>query len=157
MVNWAYNMFMANCNLLVLYGLLAITPFHWPNMASGHILPSLASLANSPPHQPPGHYPCFFPWRVLSVFQGPMAPLATTRALGRTLNIRGSGPFRPPMASKARFSRHQVFRILLTAQLVHKGLEPIGPIHIPLWDSSHTVQISRWPELFWPNSENTAR
>ncbi|MBW0516247.1 hypothetical protein O181_055962 [Austropuccinia psidii MF-1] len=29
---------------------------HWPLMASGHVLNSLAFLANSPPHQPPGQY-----------------------------------------------------------------------------------------------------
>ncbi|MBW0488426.1 hypothetical protein O181_028141 [Austropuccinia psidii MF-1] len=31
----------------------------------------------------------------------------------------------------------------------------IGPIHIPLWEFNHTVQFSRWPELYWPNSNNT--
>ncbi|MBW0520248.1 hypothetical protein O181_059963 [Austropuccinia psidii MF-1] len=25
---------------------------------------------------------------------------------------------------------------------------PIGPIHIPLWEFNHTVQFSRWPELY---------
>ncbi|MBW0588786.1 hypothetical protein O181_128501 [Austropuccinia psidii MF-1] len=33
---------------------------------------------------------------------------------------------------------------------------PIGPLHIPLWEFNHTVQFSRWPELYWPNSDNTA-
>ncbi|MBW0545090.1 hypothetical protein O181_084805 [Austropuccinia psidii MF-1] len=56
-------------------------------MAPGHILPSLAPLANSPPHQPPSHYPCFWAWGVFSVSEGPMAPLATTRALGPTIYI----------------------------------------------------------------------
>ncbi|MBW0508838.1 hypothetical protein O181_048553 [Austropuccinia psidii MF-1] len=27
----------------------------------------------------------------------------------------------------------------------------------PLWQFSPTVQFSRWPELYWPNSDNTAR
>ncbi|MBW0503890.1 hypothetical protein O181_043605 [Austropuccinia psidii MF-1] len=35
-------------------------------------------------------------------------------------------------------------------------LGPIGPINIPLWELSHTVQFSRWPELYWPNPDNTA-
>ncbi|MBW0572182.1 hypothetical protein O181_111897 [Austropuccinia psidii MF-1] len=26
----------------------------------------------------------------------------------------------------------------------------------PLWQFSPTVQFSRWPELYWPNSDNTA-
>ncbi|MBW0568021.1 hypothetical protein O181_107736 [Austropuccinia psidii MF-1] len=30
-------------------------------------------------------------------------------------------------------------------------LGPIGPIHIPLWEFNHTVQFSRWKELYWPN------
>ncbi|MBW0579090.1 hypothetical protein O181_118805 [Austropuccinia psidii MF-1] len=34
-------------------------------------------------------------------------------------------------------------------------LGPIGPIHIPLWEFNHTVQFSRWPEPYWPNSDNT--
>ncbi|MBW0509741.1 hypothetical protein O181_049456 [Austropuccinia psidii MF-1] len=33
---------------------------------------------------------------------------------------------------------------------------PIGPILIPLWESNHTFQLSRWPGLYWPNSDNTA-
>ncbi|MBW0486256.1 hypothetical protein O181_025971 [Austropuccinia psidii MF-1] len=37
----------------------------WPQtsrIASGHILLSLASLANYPSHQPPGQYPLFWAW-----------------------------------------------------------------------------------------------
>ncbi|MBW0581052.1 hypothetical protein O181_120767 [Austropuccinia psidii MF-1] len=30
------------------------------------------------------------------------------------------------------------------------GLGPIGPFHIPLCEFHHTVQISRWPELYFP-------
>ncbi|MBW0514647.1 hypothetical protein O181_054362 [Austropuccinia psidii MF-1] len=58
--NGCCNIFMPN------YALLAISSFHWPFMASGHILPSLALLANSPPHQPPENYPCFWAWVVFS-------------------------------------------------------------------------------------------
>ncbi|MBW0470475.1 hypothetical protein O181_010190 [Austropuccinia psidii MF-1] len=36
-------------------------------------------------------------------------------------------------------------------------LGPIGPIHIPLWEFNLTVQLSGWPELYLPNSDNTAR
>ncbi|MBW0503085.1 hypothetical protein O181_042800 [Austropuccinia psidii MF-1] len=51
-----------------------------------------------------------------------------------------------------------------TTQLVHTGSNqlylyafgPIGPIHIPLWEFNHKVQFSRWSELYWPNSDNTA-
>ncbi|MBW0468991.1 hypothetical protein O181_008706 [Austropuccinia psidii MF-1] len=51
-----------------------------------------------------------------------------------------------------------------TTQLVHTGsnqlylyvLGLIGPIHNPLWEFNHTVQFSRWPELYWPNSYNKA-
>ncbi|MBW0542778.1 hypothetical protein O181_082493 [Austropuccinia psidii MF-1] len=35
-------------------------------------------------------------------------------------------------------------------------LGPIGPIHIPLWEFSHTAQISRFPDLYGPSSDNTA-
>ncbi|MBW0581761.1 hypothetical protein O181_121476 [Austropuccinia psidii MF-1] len=46
-----------------------------------------------------------------------------------------------------------------TTQLVHTGsnelylyvLGPIRPIHIPLWEFNHTIQFSRWPELYWPH------
>ena len=30
------------------------------------------------------------------------------------------------------------------------GLGPIGPLLIPLWEFHHTVQFSRWPELYFP-------
>ncbi|MBW0585283.1 hypothetical protein O181_124998 [Austropuccinia psidii MF-1] len=30
------------------------------------------------------------------------------------------------------------------------GLGPIGSFHIPLWEFHHTVQDSRWPELYFP-------
>ncbi|MBW0469759.1 hypothetical protein O181_009474 [Austropuccinia psidii MF-1] len=57
--------FMANWSILVFYGLWATPPFTgqlWPqtsHMASGNIL---LSLANYPPHQPPGQYPLFWAW-----------------------------------------------------------------------------------------------
>ncbi|MBW0477986.1 hypothetical protein O181_017701 [Austropuccinia psidii MF-1] len=34
-------------------------------------------------------------------------------------------------------------------------LGPIGPIHISLGEFNHTAQFSRFPELYWPNSDNT--
>ncbi|MBW0592646.1 hypothetical protein O181_132361 [Austropuccinia psidii MF-1] len=30
-------------------------------------------------------------------------------------------------------------------------LGPIGPNHIPLWKFNHTVQFTRWQEMYWPN------
>ncbi|MBW0560479.1 hypothetical protein O181_100194 [Austropuccinia psidii MF-1] len=32
---------------------------------------------------------------------------------------------------------------------------PLCPIHIPLWEFSHKAQFSSWPDLYWPNSDNT--
>ncbi|MBW0558535.1 hypothetical protein O181_098250 [Austropuccinia psidii MF-1] len=55
MANAPYHYFMANWPLLVFNGLWAIST------SSGHILQPLASLANSPPHQPSGQYPAFLP------------------------------------------------------------------------------------------------
>ncbi|MBW0483242.1 hypothetical protein O181_022957 [Austropuccinia psidii MF-1] len=63
-----------NSSLNQIYGQLAISSVLWPIRpfvvlygfwaictSSGHILKPLALLANSPPHQPPGQYPCFGP------------------------------------------------------------------------------------------------
>ncbi|MBW0560877.1 hypothetical protein O181_100592 [Austropuccinia psidii MF-1] len=55
-----------------------------------------------------------------------------------------------------QLSRHQVFQYSLDTSIVpyrHQSINlyvlgPIGPIHIPLWELSHTVQISRWPALY---------
>ncbi|MBW0548332.1 hypothetical protein O181_088047 [Austropuccinia psidii MF-1] len=51
-----------------------------------------------------------------------------------------------------------------TAQLVHTGdnsinlyvLGPIGPIQSSTVGIQSHSSISRWPELYWPNSDNTA-
>ncbi|MBW0525282.1 hypothetical protein O181_064997 [Austropuccinia psidii MF-1] len=55
-----------------------------------------------------------------------------------------------------QFSRHQVFQYSLDNSIGpyrHQSINlyvpvPIGPIHIPLWELNHTVQISRWPDLY---------
>ncbi|MBW0564135.1 hypothetical protein O181_103850 [Austropuccinia psidii MF-1] len=57
-----------------------------------------------------------------------------------------------------QLSRHQVFQYSLDNSIdpyrPHSinlyGLSSIGPFHIPLCDENHTVQISRWPELYFP-------
>ncbi|MBW0496096.1 hypothetical protein O181_035811 [Austropuccinia psidii MF-1] len=71
----------------------------WPyHPSTGHILPALALLGNSPPHQPPGHYPCLWAW-------GP--PTASTAH---------EAPFGPnPMMSKR------------AKGLVHQPSRPGGP------------------------------
>ncbi|MBW0503630.1 hypothetical protein O181_043345 [Austropuccinia psidii MF-1] len=63
-----------------------------------------------------------------------------------------------------QLSGRKYFNTPWTRQLVHTGsnqlclyvLGPIRPIHIPLWEFNHTVQFSRWLELYWLNSDNTA-
>ncbi|MBW0549854.1 hypothetical protein O181_089569 [Austropuccinia psidii MF-1] len=63
-----------------------------------------------------------------------------------------------------QLSRHQVFQYSLDNSIGSYRrqsinlyvLGPIGPIDIPLWELSRTVQISRWPDLYLPNSDNTA-
>ncbi|MBW0548127.1 hypothetical protein O181_087842 [Austropuccinia psidii MF-1] len=55
-----------------------------------------------------------------------------------------------------KLSRPQVFQYSLDNSIGpyrHQSsnlyvLGPIGPIHIPLWEFSHTVQISRCPDLY---------
>ncbi|MBW0463905.1 hypothetical protein O181_003620 [Austropuccinia psidii MF-1] len=58
-------------------------------MASGHILQSLASLANSPPQQPQANIPVLG-LRGHSACQGPLAPLAISKAFGTPSLIEGS-------------------------------------------------------------------
>ncbi|MBW0478429.1 hypothetical protein O181_018144 [Austropuccinia psidii MF-1] len=86
-----------------------------------NIFQSFSSLANSPPHQPPGQYPCFGTGGH-SAFQGPLVPLAIPRDFVPPPLIRGAyglwdpvGPFWPksneakrgqggnPLALKARW------------------------------------------------------
>ncbi|MBW0493391.1 hypothetical protein O181_033106 [Austropuccinia psidii MF-1] len=55
-----------------------------------------------------------------------------------------------------QLSRHQVLQYslynsigpyrLYSSKLY--GIVPFGSIHIPLWEFHHTVQISRWPDLY---------
>ncbi|MBW0530952.1 hypothetical protein O181_070667 [Austropuccinia psidii MF-1] len=62
------------------------------------------------------------------------------------------------------FSRHQVFRIPWTTQLVHTGSNQVSGMALAQLSQfifhcgnfSPTVQFSRCPELYWPNSDNTA-
>ncbi|MBW0584895.1 hypothetical protein O181_124610 [Austropuccinia psidii MF-1] len=57
-----------------------------------------------------------------------------------------------------QWSRHQVFQYSLDNSIhpyrPHSinlyGLAPIGPFHIPLCEFHNKVQISRWPELYFP-------
>ncbi|MBW0556129.1 hypothetical protein O181_095844 [Austropuccinia psidii MF-1] len=67
-------------------------------------------------------------------------------------------------ASFNQLSRPQVLQYSLNNSIGPYGqqsfnlyvLGPIWPIHIPLSEINHTVQLQRWPGLFWPNSDNTA-
>ncbi|MBW0588688.1 hypothetical protein O181_128403 [Austropuccinia psidii MF-1] len=100
---------------------MASCPYH---PSPGNILPSLALLDNSPPHQPPGHYPCFWAWGLFSLpgaygpSSPPPGPLAQPLILwGFGLNSL-FGPFRPPTASTAR------------------GPQSMGPLG-PFWPKSN--------------------
>ncbi|MBW0542799.1 hypothetical protein O181_082514 [Austropuccinia psidii MF-1] len=74
------------------------------------------------------------------------------------------GPFSEIIHHSISCQGRKYFNTPWTTQLVHTGsnqlylyvLDPIGPTHIPLWEFNHTVQFSRWPELYWPNLDNTA-
>ncbi|MBW0515795.1 hypothetical protein O181_055510 [Austropuccinia psidii MF-1] len=123
MVNWPYDKFMANFTPLVLYGLLAIAPFHWANMAPNllYVLrpyPAFIRLIGRFPTSPtPRPFSLFLGLGVFSVFQRPLAPLATTRNLGPTLYIKGW---------------------TLMAFLGH-----LGPL-LPLWPVGHNPQSMGW-------------
>ncbi|MBW0510227.1 hypothetical protein O181_049942 [Austropuccinia psidii MF-1] len=66
------------------------------------------------------------------------------------------GPFSEVIHHSNQLSRHQLFQYSLDSSIGpyrHQSINlyvlgPIGPIHIPLWGFNHTVQISRWPELY---------
>ncbi|MBW0487563.1 hypothetical protein O181_027278 [Austropuccinia psidii MF-1] len=66
------------------------------------------------------------------------------------------GPFSEVINSSNQLSRHQVFQYSLEnsigpyrRQSINLYVRsPIGPIHIPLWEFSHTAQISRWSDLY---------
>ncbi|MBW0545235.1 hypothetical protein O181_084950 [Austropuccinia psidii MF-1] len=82
--NWPYR---------IIYGQLAPS---WPYPS---FIGLLGQLSTSPTPRP---LPLFLGLGVLSIFQGPIAPLATTRALGPTPYISGVlaslghlGPLRP--------------------------------------------------------------
>ncbi|MBW0584522.1 hypothetical protein O181_124237 [Austropuccinia psidii MF-1] len=66
------------------------------------------------------------------------------------------GPFSEVIHHSISCQGREYFNTPWTTQLVHTGsnqsylyvLGTIGPIHIPLWEFNHTVQFSRWPELY---------
>ncbi|MBW0540200.1 hypothetical protein O181_079915 [Austropuccinia psidii MF-1] len=74
------------------------------------------------------------------------------------------GPFSEFMHHSISCQGSKCFNTPWKTQLVHTGsnqsylyvLGPIGPVHIPMWEFNHTVQFSRWPELYLPNSDSTA-
>ncbi|MBW0546679.1 hypothetical protein O181_086394 [Austropuccinia psidii MF-1] len=64
-------------------------------------------------------------------------------------------------SSLNQLSRQQVLQYSLDNSIDAYRQQSINlyilrPIHIPLWEFNHTAQFSRWPELYWPNSDNTA-
>ncbi|MBW0497190.1 hypothetical protein O181_036905 [Austropuccinia psidii MF-1] len=88
-------------------------------MASGHILPSLASLANFHLRNPQA-------WGVLSVFQGSKDPLATIRPLGPTPYIRGVWAKWPFWALEAPYSLYGSWAIIHSPQsAVHGPFRPL--------------------------------
>ncbi|MBW0541461.1 hypothetical protein O181_081176 [Austropuccinia psidii MF-1] len=66
------------------------------------------------------------------------------------------GPFSDFINYFNQFSRHEVFQYSLDNSIGPYRqqsinlyvLGPIGPIHITLWELSHTVQISTWLDLY---------
>ncbi|MBW0506139.1 hypothetical protein O181_045854 [Austropuccinia psidii MF-1] len=66
------------------------------------------------------------------------------------------GPFSEVIHSFNQLSRHQVSQYSLDNSIGPYRrqsislyvLDPNGPFHIPLWGFSHTVQVSRWPDLY---------
>ncbi|MBW0504440.1 hypothetical protein O181_044155 [Austropuccinia psidii MF-1] len=73
-----------------------------------------------------------------------------------SFRIIPKGPFSEVIHYFNQSSRHQVFQYSLDNsigpyrwQLINLYvLGPIGSINIPLWEFSHTSQISRWPDLY---------
>ncbi|MBW0520422.1 hypothetical protein O181_060137 [Austropuccinia psidii MF-1] len=82
MAYWACHQFYGQLDHFGSLWPLGHITFHWPLMASGHILQPLALLANPPPHQPPGQYLVF----------GPGRPSCLPRAYGPASNQRGLWP-----------------------------------------------------------------
>ncbi|MBW0574170.1 hypothetical protein O181_113885 [Austropuccinia psidii MF-1] len=60
--NWPHHILMANLAPSGALWNFGHIPLPCPFMPSGHILPSLASLANSSISPTPGLYPCFWAW-----------------------------------------------------------------------------------------------
>ncbi|MBW0578090.1 hypothetical protein O181_117805 [Austropuccinia psidii MF-1] len=55
------------------------------------------------------------------------------------------------------FQGRKYFSIPWTIQLVHTGNTQVSHMALAqLGQFSPTLQFSRWPELYWPNSDNTA-
>ncbi|MBW0517460.1 hypothetical protein O181_057175 [Austropuccinia psidii MF-1] len=92
--------------------------------------------------QPPG--PAGVGLAIISgLFQGPFS-----EAIHHSISCQGRKYFNTPWTTQLVHTRR--------IQLYLYVLGPIGPIHIPLWEFNHTAQFSRWLELYWPNSDNTA-
>ncbi|MBW0587627.1 hypothetical protein O181_127342 [Austropuccinia psidii MF-1] len=78
--------------------------------------------------------------------------------VGTLFRIIQKGNFQEVSHQFNQLSRHQVFQYSLDSSIQgyrpHSinlyGLGPIGPFHIPLCEFHHTVQISIWPELYFP-------
>ncbi|MBW0578748.1 hypothetical protein O181_118463 [Austropuccinia psidii MF-1] len=87
--------FMANWPPLVFYGPLAIAP------SPGHILPSLAFLANFHIPNPQASIFVFGTGGVLLSPKGLWPPWKSPSSLGHPLSLGGLGLFRPPTASTA--------------------------------------------------------
>ncbi|MBW0529687.1 hypothetical protein O181_069402 [Austropuccinia psidii MF-1] len=72
------------------------------------------------------------------------------------IQVYSKGQFSEVIHSFNQLSRHQVFQYSVDSSIGPYRrqsinlyvLGPIGPIHIPLLEFSHTAQISRWPDLY---------
>ncbi|MBW0586437.1 hypothetical protein O181_126152 [Austropuccinia psidii MF-1] len=115
--------------LLVLYGIFGHITIPWPFMASGHILPSLASLANFHILNPQAYI--FVLGLEVSLSPSPHHGLCANPFHWEFPGLNGLfGPFRPPTASTVHRPRTAVrgpFRPLLDYSNEAKGGQPISP------------------------------
>ncbi|MBW0498536.1 hypothetical protein O181_038251 [Austropuccinia psidii MF-1] len=101
--------------------------------------------------------------RYQKTIQGPQPPGPAGVGLAIISGL-SQGPFLEVIHNSISCQGSKYFNTLSTTQLVHTVsnqlylyvLGPIRPIHILLWEFNNTVQLSRWPKLYWPNSDNTA-
>ncbi|MBW0593876.1 hypothetical protein O181_133591 [Austropuccinia psidii MF-1] len=94
--------FMANWPPWVFHGIHAITLSNGHFMASGHILPPLAFLANSYFTNPQAFIFDFRPGGSFCLLGASGPPSSHPWIQGHPLHYWGFGPFRPPMAPMAR-------------------------------------------------------